>query len=236
MVFRIFRYDDPATKDRMIDSDVVSLADLMVVHTSERVSTAIVLRGASSVNDGAIAVLLTDVRDLTSGKRQREIIVDDSKQAGSEKAEELDRLNQTDVSGSLGRKEAKELRQLERWKENGQALEPAKAQPEKEKTQEQPKAETAPTPAAEEIPPPPPVEEVPAAPTANEVPAAPAANEVPAAPTADEQPAPQSEPAPQPTQSASSGEEELPPAPESSGTPNSDAQALDQLLNPPSGE
>ncbi len=218
MVFRIFRYDDPATKDRMIDSDVVAQADLMVVHTSERVSTAIVLRGAESVNDGAIAVLLTDVRDLTSGKRRREIIIEDSKQSGTEKAEELNRLNQTDVSGSLGRKEAKELRQLERWKENGQALEPSKAQPEKNKPQETPAAETAPSPPVEEVPPPPPVVEVPS-----------------------QSP---SQPAPQPTQNASStpeadgtqaSEEELPPVPQSSGTPDSDAQALDQLLNPPSG-
>jgi hypothetical protein len=231
MVFRIFRYDDPATKDRMIDSDVVAQADLMVVHTSERVSTAIVLRGAESVNDGAIAVLLTDVRDLTSGKRRREIIIEDSKQSGTEKAEELNRLNQTDVSGSLGRKEAKELRQLERWKENGQALEPSKAQPEKNKPQETPAAETAPSPPVEEVPPPPPAVEVPSQSPSQLAPA--------------EQPAPQAEPAPQPTQSASStpeadgtqaSEEELPPVPQSSGTPDSDAQALDQLLNPPSGE
>ncbi len=240
MVFRIFRYDDPATKDRMIDSDVVAQADLMVVHTSERVSTAIVLRGTELVNDGAIAVLLTDVRDLTSGKRRREIIVENSKETGSEKAEELNRLNQTDVSGSLGRKEAKELRQLERWKENGQALEPAKSQSEKDKSQETPAAETAPTP---------PVEEVPSAPAVTEVPSAPAAVEVPAqAPSSlapVEQPASPAEPTPQPMQSASStsgadgnqsSEEELPPVPQPSGTPDSDAQALDQLLNPPSGE
>ncbi len=231
MVFRIFRYDDPATKDRMIDSDVVALADLMVVHTSERVSTAIVLRGTESVNDGAIAVLLTDVRDLNFDKRKREIIVEESKQPGSEKAEELNRLNQTDVSGSLGRKEAKELRQLERWKENGQALEPAKAQPEKDKTQEPAAAETAPEPPAEEVPPAPPVEE--AAPQSRTQP-------VPA-----EQPAPQTEAVPQSTQDASSApeaesdgssEETLPPVPAPSGTPDSDAQALDKLLNPPSGE
>lgn len=216
MVFRIFRYDDPATKDRMIDSDVVAQADLMVVHTSERVSTAIVLRGTESVNDGAIAVLLTDIRDLTSHKRQREIIVDDSAQTVSEKAEELKRLNQTDVSGSLGRKEAKELRQLERWKENGQALEPVKPKAEKAPAEVPPAAEVAPEPPADtaEVPPPAPAE----------------AQPIPVVP-----PAPQPEPAPAPTPGEPASSEELPPPPDASSAPDSDAQALDQLLNPPSG-
>lgn len=120
MVFRAFQHKDPATGDTVTDSDYIITADLMVVQVSERNCSAIVTRSLNPIQDGERVVLLTDVADLTRkrGVREKNLSIDNTHD------KELEHLDAIDVSGGLGNKEAKELRELESWKQNGAPLEP----------------------------------------------------------------------------------------------------------------
>jgi hypothetical protein len=116
MVFRVYKYDDPVTEDRITDSDFIVDADLLVVQVSERISSAIVLQSVTAISEGQTAVLLTDVGDVKKQRKVRE------KNLDLDRTTQVDQVDELDVSGGLGKREAKELRQLERWKENGKPL------------------------------------------------------------------------------------------------------------------
>ncbi|MCM2277291.1 MAG: LysM peptidoglycan-binding domain-containing protein [Oligoflexia bacterium] len=106
MVFRVYRTEDPNTGARIQGNDLVREAELMVIQTSARYSTAIVTYSARTIEEGTIATLVTDAAELGVSPGVRQIVPEE---------DELDKL---DTDEELRQNEAKELKQLERWKEN----------------------------------------------------------------------------------------------------------------------
>ena len=123
MVFRIFQKVDPESGKQITDSDFLSLSDVQVVSSSERISIGLVLNGVHIIGDGDPATLLTDISDVGLHNRAAEKVLDFGEELkegpDNKKKDEVQALDQLDVGGSIGSKEAKELRQLERWDEKG---------------------------------------------------------------------------------------------------------------------
>lgn len=114
MVFRVYQYIDRVTQKTITDSDFIIDADIMIVQASERGSTGIVTRSIADISDQRMAVLLTDVSDLTLQRRSLEKNADSRTQA----PDAVNVVDDLDISGPIGRQESQELRQLERWKQN----------------------------------------------------------------------------------------------------------------------
>jgi hypothetical protein len=162
MVFRFYQRKDPSTGKQLTQSDFVISGEAMVVQVSEQISLARVVRSFGSIDNGARAVLLTDVSDL-SKRNQRSI---KELGQGSTAVPAVDQVDQLDVSGGLGNDESKELRQLERWNEDENAptapepseLDSTEAPPLEQPVDAQPTApvEAAPVTPPQTLPPPPP--------------------------------------------------------------------------------
>jgi hypothetical protein len=79
MVFRVFQTEDPYTQKTIAKDGVVREADLQVILASDRLSLALVRMSSSTVIEGARAVLLTDISDVTQKVEFRQgAIVDDA--------------------------------------------------------------------------------------------------------------------------------------------------------------
>jgi hypothetical protein len=121
MVFRVYQHNDPGTGKKMTSSDYIISADVMVAQVSARFASALVIRSLVQLNQGETGILLTDVSDVQKIRGVREKSIEGNKE------KPLDRLDDLDVSGGLGKDEAKELRELEKFKEQGKDKEPPPA-------------------------------------------------------------------------------------------------------------
>ena len=159
MIFRFYQRKDPMTGAVLTQSDFVINGEAMVVQVGERIALARVMRSLKTIDDGDRAVLLTDISDLTT-KRNRTL---KGLESGSDRQSTVEQVDQIDVSGGLGHEESKELRQLERYNEEGEiptspvpAQDPAVASPVSPQAPELPPATPeAPPVTAPELPPPP---------------------------------------------------------------------------------
>ncbi len=111
MVFRAYAHNDPSNDEKVTSSDFIVNADLIVLHVSERFSTALVLDSTVTITVNSPVILLTDVTDLKKSRELHEkaAILD-------EHEKELDELDRLDKGEGLGKSEEKELKQLEEWK------------------------------------------------------------------------------------------------------------------------
>jgi hypothetical protein len=112
MVFRVYQHQDPKLKKPITESDFIVLGDVMVVQVAERASIGIVVSSQNEIENFERAVLLTDVSDITLNQKFN------VKSLDAKKSGDLEAIDQIDVSGGLGKKEADELRQLEVWQKN----------------------------------------------------------------------------------------------------------------------
>ncbi len=103
-VFRVYEYFDPATTQRITDSDFIVNSDAIVVHATAEFSTALVIRSRDTFTRGNFGILLTDISDLER-KRNR---------TSDSELEELNRLDEQTGEG-LGRQEETEIKELQEW-------------------------------------------------------------------------------------------------------------------------
>ncbi|MGK5087657.1 LysM peptidoglycan-binding domain-containing protein [Bdellovibrionota bacterium FG-2] len=144
MVFRAYAHRDPGTDEKVTSSDFIVNADLIVLHVTERFSTALVLDSSVPVLMNSPVVLLTDVSDL---KKSRDL--HEKAPVLDEHEKELDELDRLDKGDGLGKEEEKELKQLEEWK--GPAPEEG-APPPTAEPQPQPETQKAPDKGPEQEP------------------------------------------------------------------------------------
>jgi hypothetical protein len=109
MVFRAYQHTDPGNNKELTRSDFIIDADIQIARVSSNFSSGVVIESKSIINENSEVYLLTDVSDILKNKGFREKGEPDSA------LNELDSLDETDT---LGPKEKKELKQLERWKSN----------------------------------------------------------------------------------------------------------------------
>ena len=64
MVFRLYQHFDPSNDKKLTDTDVAIEADMMIIHATEKFSTAIVLTSLNTIVDKSNVVALTDVSDV----------------------------------------------------------------------------------------------------------------------------------------------------------------------------
>jgi hypothetical protein len=132
MIFRVYQYQDPSTKKKITDQDLIVNADIIIAQVSELFSVGLMIRGQDIFNQGTEAVLLTDVSDLIKRREFRESSF--SPQSSGSKDELLappeeelptppeeetqlgDELDQLDQPGELTPEEEQELQQLEQFK------------------------------------------------------------------------------------------------------------------------
>jgi hypothetical protein len=136
MVFRNYNHEDPSNKKKITNSDILTNADMLVLSTTAKFSTCVMIRSVLPIAPDSPVVLLTDISDLQKSREVREKSYSES---GKDKS--LEELDQLDFGGGLGKDEERELKQLERWKGN-----PSKSSPE--------------TPHQEALPPPPPASNI----------------------------------------------------------------------------
>lgn len=118
MVFRSFQRVDPATKRELPATQLVRNADFMVIHTSERASSALVIAGDTVVMEDTPVTLLTDVSELLKVRKVKAITVDRvSAPESNDKKEEVD-LDALDDGRDLTEEQKKELKQLENWNDS----------------------------------------------------------------------------------------------------------------------
>jgi hypothetical protein len=110
MVFRVYEHYDPANSKKLTESDFIIDGDILVLKVSETFSSGLVIYSKIPLIEHSTAILLTDVSDLLKHK--------DFNEKGVEKRDELNELDQLDSDESLGEKEKRELKQLEKWKGN----------------------------------------------------------------------------------------------------------------------
>jgi hypothetical protein len=128
-------------------------ADIMIVQTSPKISTGLVISSYTYVTEGANVVLLTDVSDILKKQTPDQLRLE---QTGQAPPDELDSL---DNGAGLKDNEKRELKQLENWKGPG-AVPSGEPEPPVPTPTATPAA--TPTPAAtEELPAPPTTEAVP---------------------------------------------------------------------------
>lgn len=186
MIFRSYQHFSPSNHKRLTHANALILAEMMVLHSSTKFSTALILRGSSYLSESSSAFLMTDVSPLLKKRLNNEYRLETT---GAAPPDELDSL---DSGAGLKENEKLELEQLEKWKDG--ALPPP---PSNEENPVAPEAVTpvpAPSTAPEspvipepETPPPPPAENLsPAEPTIPE-PAAPGEPAIPTAPAPSEE-------------------------------------------------
>ncbi len=137
MVFRAYEHRDPGNGKNITNSNIMIDADMIVVQADTRFSAAIVTKSVVPIQEGTSLMLLTDLSDINSTTGFHDL---SEQEKEAQKA--LDELDQTSGKDGMTPAEARELKQLEKWKGN-----PSKAQ-----------ASPLPssTPAADELLPPPP--------------------------------------------------------------------------------
>ncbi len=179
MVFRGFHHEDPHTESEITDQDILIHTDVMIIHTAEEVSEAIVIRGDGPIQFGLPVTLLTDVSDLTRGLG----FGDGKKPKAGAETDELDRL---DKGGDATDAERHELQQLEDRKND---VPPPSDAPPPSDTPPPPPSDAPPVeaPPADTLPPvtdtpPPPTDALP--PPPSDLPAAPPSDLPPPPPTA----------------------------------------------------
>ncbi len=126
MVFRAFQKKDPVTKKTITESDFIARSDIQVVQVGDRVSVGYILNGMDILNEGDPVNLLTDVSDVIRKRKAGEKMIDFG--SDTPRSDSVEAIDEIEVGGGLGKKEAKELRQLERWDEQGKPIAP-EAQP-----------------------------------------------------------------------------------------------------------
>ena len=215
MVFRAYDHYDPNNGKKVTDSDFVIAAEIQVLQVSERFCTGLVTRSLSPIKENDTAILLTDVSDLKNHKGTTEHNGD-----AKPDQDEINQLDDVDVSGGIGKKEERELRQLEKDNEKDKTPNPV------------PTPDPSPTPVANDLDIP---LDAPAPTTDAVVPEAPAPET--AAPPAT---APDNLPPPPSPESGVAPEDAVPPtvdavpdAPQSEppSSKTDDAKAIDQLLD-----
>ncbi|HLD98702.1 MAG TPA: LysM peptidoglycan-binding domain-containing protein [Bdellovibrionota bacterium] len=110
MVFRAYEHRDPATDEQVIESETISRGDVIILQSSPRFSTGMILNAIGVLEDRTPVSLLTDVSDVRKKREVLEKSLDDTRE------QEIDELERIEAGGGLGKKEEKELKQLERWK------------------------------------------------------------------------------------------------------------------------
>lgn len=205
MIFRVYQHRDGNTQKKLTSADFIIQADIQVVQVSEKVSSGMIIRSIRPIAEGATAVLLTDIADLTSFKEQ--LPTPGAKPGDAKDLDDLDSMDH----GRIGKKEEKELEQLEKWKKNP----PKEPQPGDLVPEAAAPVETPPPPALPDLPP-----ELPSGPPAGSIDAPPEAlpeapKELAPAPTASPAPTLQEAPAGPAVEDAPPPEmpPELPPAP-----------------------
>jgi len=113
MIFRVYQHQDAHQGQKITESDFIIQGDLQVVQVSPRFCAAVVMRAASTIEEGSRVVLLTDVSTLKRGTTVRELKVKDAAQES-----DINEIEKLDRSNDMGRQEELELKQLERWKGN----------------------------------------------------------------------------------------------------------------------
>lgn len=121
MVFRVYQYYDPSTQKKITESDFIIDADVQVLMVSEEISLVEIISSKSAISENSVAVLLTDVSDLIHDRKHG--MKDLSGYKSTDELDELDKLDKLD-EGGLGKKEAEELKQLEKWTEEGDQASP----------------------------------------------------------------------------------------------------------------
>lgn len=157
MVFRAFHHIDPNNSKRNMAADLLDDADLMVLQVSEGFSLTVLINSTLPIYENAPLTLLTDVTDLLDGTAQQENLLNE------EKPEEMDELDKLDRGEGIGKKEAEELKQLEKWQKGQDEEAPAEEakegtpetspSPSPSPTQDAQTSEPTPTPEASGAPP-----------------------------------------------------------------------------------
>ena len=150
MIFRSYQKIDPNDAKRATRANSMITADTMIVQTSPKFSTGLVISGFTYFTEGTNAFLLTDVSDLLRRHGPDYLRLD---QNGIVPTDELDNL---DNGVGLGDKDKRELKQLENWKENPAPAPSGEPLPSPEATPTaEPKMDELPPPPGGELPPPP---------------------------------------------------------------------------------
>lgn len=113
MIFRLYQYEDPYNNSMLTESDFIPYADISVIHSTPRFCTGVVIFSQALIANESRVTLLTDVADLKKSRSDffKTIIKPDA----SHDVNDLEMLESTD---SIGKREKKELRQLEKWDGN----------------------------------------------------------------------------------------------------------------------
>ncbi len=121
MVFRSYQHEDPSNGKIISKGTLIPLADFLILKTSERFSSALVLRSKSAIQEQIECVSLTDITDFedAAGPGYEATMTTDEAPPADVKLEGDDEnLDSLDDGGELSNEEKKELDQLEKWKEN----------------------------------------------------------------------------------------------------------------------
>jgi LysM domain len=110
MVFRVYQHFDSNNDLRITKGNVLISADLIVVQTSEKFSTCYVLSSSNYIVDGTPVTLLTDISDLTKANPDHRRI------EMNNNVNSIDELDRLDNGIGLGEDEKRELKQLEKYK------------------------------------------------------------------------------------------------------------------------
>ncbi len=195
MVFRAFDYKDHQTGKKLTGEDIAYSGDCTVIHVTERFSTVLITSSTSTLEDATPVKAMTDISSLNSARKSGIKDLD-----GTPEPKPRNELDDLEGSSNLTEEEKKNLKQLEKKKEESQGE--ATPSPDASPAPETP----AETPAEGELPPvdqpPPNLEETPTAPAPENPPEG--STESPA------EPSPEPTPTPTPTPTPSEGSSETP--------------------------
>jgi hypothetical protein len=157
MVFRSYERIDPNNEKQITKANILINSDIMVVHTSQKFCTGLVLSSFNYMTEGAPVVLLTDVSDLLKKHAPNQSRLETQ---GTTPTDALDSL---DNGNGLMDSEKRELKQLEKWKQNPTAEPSPEPSPEASipAPELSPVPSPTPSPESSEIPAPVPSEEIP---------------------------------------------------------------------------
>ena len=114
-IVRVYDYFDPLTNQKITESDSLVNADVLVVHSTAKFSSGMVIRAKDIVSFGDFGVALTDLSDLQKNSRKGKTLGEDSSKSLEDKEldelEELDRLH----GDGLGKQEEQEIKELNLW-------------------------------------------------------------------------------------------------------------------------
>ncbi|MBI4924380.1 MAG: LysM peptidoglycan-binding domain-containing protein [Bdellovibrio sp.] len=117
MVFRSYQHRDPLTLNFITNENFIINADILVVYVSEEYSAGLVIKSINPIYQDAPLILLTDVSDILKNKG----ILEKALGTGAIPApatQDIDDLDNLDDGNELSDKEKRELKQLEKWKNN----------------------------------------------------------------------------------------------------------------------